>query len=123
MALPGFENTKQGKTTPTVQTKIIEEIINYLNEKAGTKYKSTSKDTIKHINARLKEGYTVQDFKYVIDVKVAEWQGTKMEMYIRPSTLFNSKMDNYVNQPMPYKQQPSYQVKNDYKHYTTNRSI
>ena len=123
MALPGFENTKQGKTTPTVQTKIIEEIINYLNEKAGTKYKSTSKDTIKHINARLKEGYTVQDFKYVIDVKVAEWQGTKMEMYIRPSTLFNSKMDNYVNQPMPRKQQPSYQVKNDYKHDTTNRRI
>ena len=123
MALPGFENTKQGKTTPTVQTKIIEEIINYLNEKAGTKYKSTSKDTIKHINARLKEGYTVQDFKYVIDVKVAEWQGTKMEMYIRPSTLFNRKMDNYVNQPMPHKQQPSYQVKNDYKHDTTNRRI
>ena len=123
MALPGFENTKQGKTTPTVQTKIIEEIINYLNEKAGTKYKSTSKDTIKHINARLKEGYTVQDFKYVIDVKVAEWQGTKMEMYIRPSTLFNGKMDNYVNQPMPHKQQPSYQVKNDYKHDTTNRRI
>lgn len=123
MALPGFENTKQGKTTPTVQTKIIEEIIDYLNEKAGTKYKSTSKNTIKHINARLKEGYTVQDFKYVIDVKVAEWQGTKMEMYIRPSTLFNSKMDNYVNQPMPYKQQPSYQVKNDYKHDTTNRRI
>ena len=123
MALPGFENTKQGKTTPTVQTKIIEEIINYLNEKAGTKYKSTSKDTIKHINARLKEGYTVQGFKYVIDVKVAEWQGTKMEMYIRPSTLFNSKMDNYVNQPMPHKQQPSYQVKNDYKHDTTNRRI
>ena len=123
MVLPGFENTKQSKTTPTVQTKIIEEIINYLNEKAGTKYKSTSKDTIKHINARLKEGYTVQDFKYVIDVKVAEWQGTKMEMYIRPSTLFNSKMDNYVNQPMPHKQQPSYQVKNDYKHDTTNRRI
>ena len=123
MALPGFENTKQGKTTPTVQTKIIEEIINYLNEKAGTKYKSTSKDTIKHINARLKEGYTVQDFKYVIDVKVAEWQGTKMEMYIRPSTLFNSKMDNYVNQPMPHKQHPSYHIKNDYKHDTTNRRI
>ena len=123
MALPGFENTKQGKTTPTVQTKIIEEIINYLNEKASTKYKSTSKDTIKHINARLKEGYTVQDFKYVIDVKVAEWQGTKMEMYIRPSTLFNSKMDNYVNQPMPHKQHPSYHIKNDYKHDTTNRRI
>ena len=123
MALPGFENTKQGKTTPTVQTKIIEEIINYLNEKAGTKYKSTSKDTIKHINARLKEGYTVQDFKYVIDVKVAEWQGTKMEMYIRPSTLFNSKMDNYVNQPMPHKQRPRYQVKIDYKHDTPNRRM
>ena len=123
MALPGFDNVKKVKATPTVQTKIIEEIINYLNEKAGTKYKSTSKDTIKHINSRLKAGYTVEDFKYVIDVKVAEWQGTKMEMYIRPSTLFNSKMDNYVNQPMPHKQHPSYHIKNDYKHDTTNRRI
>ena len=123
MALPGFENAKQGKVTPTAQTKIIEEIINYLNEKAGTRYKSTSKDTIKHITARLKEGYTVEHFKYVIDVKVAEWNDTKMQMYIRPSTLFSEKMDNYVNQPMPHKQQPSYHIKNDYKHNTTNRRI
>ena len=123
MALPGFDNVKKVKATPTVQTKIIEEIINYLNEKAGTKYKSTSKDTIKHINSRLKEVYTVEDFKYVIDVKVAQWQGTKIQMYIRPSTLFNSKMDNYVNQPMPHKQHPSYHIKNDYKHDTTNRRI
>ena len=77
---------------------VIKEIINYLNEKAGTKYRYNSKTTIKHINARLKEGYTVEDFKHVVDVKVNDWKGTNMEKYIRPETLFGNKMENYVNE-------------------------
>ena len=73
MALPGF-NVKK---VPTVQNKIIEEIVDYLNTRAGTKYKHDAKNTVKYISARLKEGYTIEDFKYVIDVKVAEWRQTK----------------------------------------------
>ena len=119
MALPGF-NVKK---VPTVQNKLIEEIVDYLNKQAGTEYKYTAKNTVKYITARLREGYTIEDFKYVIDVKVAEWGGTNMEMYIRPQTLFSNKMENYVNQPMPRKNRTSYQVENDYKHNTTNRRI
>lgn len=74
-------------------------IISYLNEKAGTKFKPTSKDTQKHINARLEEGYTAENFKAVIDKKVEEWQGTEMAQYLRPATLFGTKFEAYLNAP------------------------
>lgn len=72
-------------------------IIDYLNEKVGAKYRASNKATIKHINARLSEGYTVDDFKTVIDKKCAEWKGTNMENYLRPETLFGTKFDSYLN--------------------------
>ena len=72
-------------------------VVEYLNEKAGTSYRSKSKDTQKHINARLAEGYTVDDFKSVIDKKCAEWKGTDFEQYLRPATLFGTKFENYLN--------------------------
>lgn len=74
-----------------------DEIVRYLNEKLGTRYRSNSKDTKKHINARLNEGFTVEDFKQVIDNKVSEWKGTKMEEYLRPMTLFGTKFESYLN--------------------------
>lgn len=72
-------------------------IINYLNEKAKTAYKPTTKNTIKHINARFAEGYTVEDFKTVIDKKCAEWIGTDFEQYLCPDTLFGAKFEKYLN--------------------------
>lgn len=74
-------------------------IIARLNEKAGTHYRPSSKATQGHINARLAEGYTVEDFYTVIDKKCAEWKGGKMEQYLRPETLFGSKFENYLNAP------------------------
>lgn len=78
---------------------IYESIIARLNEKAGTHYRPSSKATQGHINARLAEGYTVEDFYTVIDKKCAEWKGGKMEQYLRPETLFGSKFENYLNAP------------------------
>lgn len=72
-------------------------VIDYLNEKVGTHYRATNKTTQKHINARLTEGYTYDDFKTVIDKKCAEWKGTSMEQYLRPETLFGTKFENYLN--------------------------
>ena len=72
-------------------------IIDYLNEKADKKYRVNNKVTQKHINARLKEGYTVEDFKCVIDKKCAEWKNTEMEQYLRPETLFGTKFESYLN--------------------------
>lgn len=78
------------------------EIIDYLNEKAGTRYRASTSKTREHIRARWREGYTLDDFRRVIDVKVADWLGDeKMERYLCPDTLFGTKFEKYLNQPMP----------------------
>ena len=73
-------------------------IVDYLNLRAGTQYKHSSEDTRKLIRDRMAEGYTVDDFKAVIDKKTGEWKGTDKERYLRPVTLFGTKMESYVNQ-------------------------
>lgn len=81
--------------------KVITEIVDYLNEKAHKNYRSNNKATMRHINARLKEGRTLSDFKQVIDNRCATWLGTDMEQYLRPGTLFGSKFEDYLNAPAP----------------------
>lgn len=74
-------------------------IVSYLNEKAGTKFKHTTAKTKSAIHARLAEGFTVDDFKAVIDKKCAEWiTDEKMAQYLRPETLFGTKFEGYLNQ-------------------------
>ena len=78
---------------------IYREIVEYLNAKAGTKYKPTTKATRDKITARLNEGFTVADFKRVIDVKTSEWlNDPKMAEYLRPFTLFGTKFEGYLQQ-------------------------
>ena len=72
-------------------------VIAYLNEKAGTAYKPTTKKTQALIRARETEGFTLEDFKAVIDQKCAEWMGSDMEKYLRPETLFGTKFEGYLN--------------------------
>ena len=55
--------------------------------------------------ARLNEGYSLDDFKQVIEKKVNEWKGTEMEKYLRPETLFGTKFENYLNQKIAKKKQ------------------
>ena len=73
-------------------------VIDYLNKKASTNYRASTKNTQSFINARVKEGYAVEDFKKVIDSKSREWLGTDFEKYLRPSTLFGTKFENYLNE-------------------------
>lgn len=75
------------------------EIVAYLNEKAGTGYRATSEKTRRLINARWNEGYRLEDFIAVIDVKVSEWLGTEQAKYLRPETLFGTKFEGYLQQP------------------------
>ncbi len=78
---------------------IIYIIVDYLNEVARTKYLKTSKKTQTLIRARLKQGFTVDDFKAVIDKKVNQWQNDiNMSKYIRPETLFGTKFESYLNE-------------------------
>ena len=74
------------------------EIVDYLNEKTGSKYRSSGSKTKSLIKARANEGFNLDDFKTVIEKKAKEWSGTDMEKYLRPETLFSTKFEGYLNQ-------------------------
>lgn len=90
------ENILSGN--PTVYP--YRDVIDYLNQRAGKNYKSTTKKNQTVIRARTDEGFSLDDFKRVIDNKVAEWKGTNMEKYLRPETLFGTKFEGYLNQEL-----------------------
>lgn len=89
------KNILSGKPNTAYQ---YAEVVDYLNQRANTAFKDKSKDTRTHIKARFDEGFTLEDFKTVIDKKVSEWKGTDMAKYLRPATLFGSKFESYLNQ-------------------------
>ncbi len=83
---------------PHIDLETFKEIISYLNEKAGTKYRASGSKTQRLIKARFNDGFNDEDFKKVINIKVAEWSGTDMAKYLRPETLFGTKFESYLNQ-------------------------
>ena len=95
-AIPDINTNKKNTNTENVP---FSEIINYLNSKAGTNFRASSKDTQKYIMARWNDGYRLDDFFRVIDAKVTEWKyDKKMAPYLRPSTLFGTKFESYLQQ-------------------------
>ena len=95
------ENTTDTKTTLSRNSTHTpyKEIIDYLNEKTGRKYKHTAKVNQRVIKARMNEGYTLEDFKTVIDKKFDKWNNdVKMKEFLRPETLFSTKFDRYLNE-------------------------
>jgi uncharacterized phage protein (TIGR02220 family) len=88
----------------TVSAVPYSNIIDYLNAKTGSNYKSTSKKTQTLIKTRFNERFTEQDFYTVINNKAATWlNDPKMNKYLRPETLFGTKFESYLNeQPAKY---------------------
>lgn len=92
-----YNNTSFSNTS--FNNNYIVEIITYLNKVCGTNYKPTTKKTMQLIEARFKEGFTLEDFKTVIDNKYATWNETEWQQYLRPATLFNGeKFEGYLNE-------------------------
>jgi uncharacterized phage protein (TIGR02220 family) len=89
---------RQPKVKPITNDDLIIEIIDFLNECTGKSYKANSKLAILNINARLKDGYTKDDFVKVISIKATKWLGTKWEDYLTPNTLFGNKFESYLNE-------------------------
>ncbi|CAM4160487.1 conserved phage C-terminal domain-containing protein [Lederbergia lenta] len=93
------------ETTKDIYNIPYSEVIEYLNSKTNAAYKPSTKKTQNLIKARWKEGFTLPDFKKVIDIKTAEWQhDAYWNKYLRPETLFGTKFESYVNQ-QPKKRQ------------------
>ena len=84
----------------------IEEIIKYLNQVCGSSFKAITAITKKLIKARFREGFTIDDFKKVIDFKYKQWgenpvkfnNGRMSNDYLRPTTLFGDNFDTYLNE-------------------------
>ena len=80
-----------------VEIEYIKDIIDFLNISAKTEFRYQSKGTQRHISARLKEGFTVEQFKTVIIKKCEDWlNDIKMKEYLRPETLFGTKFESYL---------------------------
>ena len=94
-------NKQSTKTIPLPKKnnkELIENIIDYLNEKTNKRFTAKNKQTIRFINARIKDGYNENDFRKVIEIKSAKWLNSSMEDYLRPQTLFSGKMESYLNE-------------------------
>ncbi len=87
-------------STKSINTSVEEEsieIIDYLNNSTGKHFKSNTKATVKLIKERRMDGFTVDDFKTVIDNMKSNWAGTKFQQYLAPTTLFGAKFETYLN--------------------------
>lgn len=84
-------------------------IIEYLNNKVNKRFSYKSESNRKLIKARFNEGYKLEDFMKVIDIKTNEWiNDDKMKNYLQPSTLFRgSNFDKYLNQEVTTKKTES----------------
>ena len=97
----GNENKDGDGNEPVPDNDLPLSLISYLNKKTGSSYRMT--DQIRTlINERLSEGYTIEQMKSVIDKKCTEWScDGKMRSYLRPSTLFGERFEEYINAPVP----------------------
>ena len=92
------ESTSES-TTENIYKIPFSEIVTYLNDKTNSSYSPGTSKTKKLIKARWNEGYQLEDFKKVIDLKTEEWlNNPTWNKYLRPETLFGSKFESYRNQ-------------------------
>ena len=94
------ESTTENSTeTTTSKYTPFSDIITYLNQKTNSSYKPGTKKTKELIKARWNEGFLLEDFKKVIDLKTEEWlEDPFWRKYLRPETLFGPKFESYCNQ-------------------------
>lgn len=89
------ERTKERNN---IQAQALCDIVSLLNSLTGKNYSVKSKTTAQLVADRMAEGYTLEDFRTVIEKKVAEWTGSKFEQYLTPTTLFGPKFEKYLYQ-------------------------
>lgn len=99
------KKTDKDATTMSVPdaSSLSSDLISYLNDKAGTSHKPT-RTVVRQIQGLLDSGYTPFQIRTVIDKKCDEWlNDSKMRGYLRPSTLFGDKFDEYLSAPVSLK--------------------
>lgn len=102
------DKSNKGSAQPPHLSAQRKEVIDYLNKKTGKRFKPNADGNKRVIDPRLKDGYTVDDLKHIVDVKYAQWHGKTFnngqlgDNYLRPETLFRvSKIEGYLNEEIP----------------------
>ena len=73
-------------------------ILTHLNKLANKNYRESDVN-LDPIVRLLKDGFTEQDIMAVIAIQCRRRVGTKLEIYLRPETLFNkTKFNSYVGE-------------------------
>lgn len=110
---------KAGKETPPVSPSQrgieYQEIITYLNNQTGKQFRWNTPKTKALMQARLNEGFTVEEFKQVIEIKCKQWLTSDYFNYLRPATLFGSKFEGYLQEWIVFKKKEEYQRKEHLK--------
>jgi uncharacterized phage protein (TIGR02220 family) len=80
----------------TPASDLARNVLTSLNAICFTNYRPT-KANMKFINARINEGYSLEEFTKVFTHKQEQWgSDSEMRQYLRPSTLLNGKFDSYL---------------------------
>ena len=93
---------------------ILDDLNTRLSLKRG--FKGSAENTIKLIQARMSEGYSIEDFITVNQKKVKQWlDDPEMSKFLRPETLYGKKFEGYlnevtINQVNAIKPKPKYQT-------------
>ena len=98
-AVPTKSPTKS-ELEKEIREEQVTEVLMHLNSVTGSNYSTLRNDNRMNIRARLREGYTVEQCKTVIDKKARKWLGTQFADNLNPATLFDkNKFDIYLQQP------------------------
>jgi len=98
-SLPKKDSANNNALKSFTYTDMIKEIIEYLNVKCNKRYTLNNSSYNKHIIARIKEGYNINDFKKVIDNKLHDTFFKSNTQYYNPITLFRiSNFEKYLNE-------------------------
>jgi uncharacterized phage protein (TIGR02220 family) len=91
--------------TETITPEI--EILNYFNQITGHRHRET-KDNLSGIKRTLKEGYSFEEIKEVIQCKTLDWKNNEdMSKHLNPVTIFRARnFDKYINQVIEIKNNP-----------------
>lgn len=94
----GAKASQKQELKPRNPDQDVLSVLDFLNEQTGRKFRYSSAN-VSIIKARLKEqDVTLNGVLKMIERQCEKWNGTDMEEYLRPSTLFRaSKFDSYYS--------------------------
>ena len=98
------DKDKEKEKEKEKEVPFVKQVVEHFNSTTGRNIRTSSQVTTRFINARHNEGYSLDDFKTVINFKYDQWKDDPhMCNYIRPKTLFGTNFEDYLeaakNQP------------------------